>query len=145
MQGRGVKVAGGGIFPSLREGGRGGMMNHHPPKGLIIMTRTTIITADGTRLREEGAGKALIRRGLIWGLILIASLFTIAALIGFGKAIFAPTHTPTDNSVSTFNDGWDTGLSDILQIGNSPAGRAKIDSCMISSKNVDAFHSCIDR
>lgn len=104
------------------------------------MTRTTIITADGDRFHQEGRMRRIaIRLGIIIGLI-----FLSAVIIGFGKAITAP-NSPADNSTSTFNDGWDTGLSDIMEIGNSPKGRAHINSCLISSRTVDAFHTCIDR
>jgi hypothetical protein len=104
------------------------------------MTRT-IITANGTRLREEGVGVRTARRAIFTTLIILAALFISAAIIGFVKA---STNSPADNSVSSFNDGWDTGLSDILEIAHQKGGMAKVNSCLHSSHNADEFHTCID-
>jgi hypothetical protein len=75
------------------------MMNHHQStKGLIIMTPTSIITADGDRFIREGRAKrAIIRIAILLGLI-----FLSAAIIGMGKAALAPAHTEYRPSPANF-------------------------------------------
>lgn len=59
-------------------------------KGLMIMTRTHIITADGTHFEEVGAKKArtrkIIRRVIGITATLVTAIFLSAVIIGFSKA-----------------------------------------------------------
>lgn len=65
-------------------------------KGLIIMTRTTIITAQGMRLRAEGATKRTLRRAGMGALIIGALIFVSAAIIGLANpATHSPVNRPT--------------------------------------------------
>lgn len=57
------------------------------------MTRTTIITADGTRLTPEGHSRTLLRRAMIILAAIMGALIISAALIGFIKAATAPAIT----------------------------------------------------
>lgn len=109
------------------------------------MTRTTIITANGTRLRDDTRTRRIIRRAIFAALIIIGAIFASAAVIGITHPA---THTPivrTANDTDSFNDGWNTALDDILTINNSAGGNAKLNSCLAHSANADSLHSCIDR
>lgn len=55
-------------------------------KGLIIMTRTHIIAADGTRFVAQGQGARITRRILAAAFLIITALFLSAAIIGFSRA-----------------------------------------------------------
>lgn len=113
----------------------------------MIMTSTRIIDAQGTNWVREGAGRRWVRRAITTSAVTLGAIFLSAAGIGLGKAIFTPGDVApkTDNSVATFNDGWDTGLGDVLDIGSSPAGKAKINNCLTTSHDATAFHTCLDR
>lgn len=106
------------------------------------MTRRTIITADGTRLRDDSATRRLIRRCILGILAIIGLIFFSAAVIGITHPA---THSApkTDNSVESFNDGWNTGLQDIMDIASTPTGKARIDHCLQITQTADSFHTCI--
>lgn len=131
------------------------------PKGLIIMTRT-IITAAGTRLRDETLTRRIIRRAIFATLAIIGLIFLSAAIIGITHPA---THTqPKGNSdaqsVADFNDGWETALSDIRDLSRRPArswvnpdgskasdpnGMALLQECLSdSSLTIEELHICID-
>lgn len=104
----------------------------------------TIITADGTKYRRDGMIFRNLRRILRTVIFLILALITSAAIIGFIKAANAPTARTQDDTVS-FNDGWDTGLSDLRGIASQPGGITRINNCLSTTTTVDALHSCLDR
>lgn len=75
-----------------------GMRGKRPStKGLIIMTRTHIITGDGTHYEEVGATKArnrkILRRVIGLAATLATAIFLSAVIIGFSQAA-TPTALP---------------------------------------------------
>lgn len=103
----------------------------------------TIITANGMRLREEGLTRRIIRRSIFGLLIIAGMIFLSAAIIGLATA-HPHTAPAKGDDIATFNDGWDTGLDDVLTIGRTPQGKALINNCLATSRTATDFHSCID-
>lgn len=84
---------------SLTTRGQGGYDDdiNKTTKGLIIMTRTHIITGDGTHYEEVGATKArnrkIFRRVIGIAATLATAIFLSAVIIGFSQAA-TPTALP---------------------------------------------------
>jgi hypothetical protein len=66
------------------------------PRGLIIMTRTTIHTSNGETYTRIGGARILARRIILGALIIGGLIFISAAIIGLAKgAHSAPANRPT--------------------------------------------------
>lgn len=107
-------------------------------------TTTHIISADGTHFVPEA--QALRRRRKVIGITcaILASPFMIAAAVGIYLAATEGIPAPkATNDTATFNDGWDTGLADILDIAHEDPER--VNACLANSKGASALHTCLTR
>lgn len=102
------------------------------------MTSTRIIAADGTRYFAQGTNRRLAVRIIAGIAIFVALIITSAAIIGFNQATDAPAATTT----ATFNDGWDTGITDLQDIAHR-AGEVKVAHCLASTTTPDALYACM--
>jgi hypothetical protein len=102
------------------------------------MTSTRIIAADGTRYTPQGAGKRLAKRIAAGIAIFVLLIITSAAVIGFSRA---PAAT---NETDTFNDGWNTGISDLQEIAKK-VGKVKAANCLSATDTPDDLYACLTR
>lgn len=107
------------------------------------MTHTRIIAADGTRYIPQGEGRRLVKRIIAGIAISLALIIATAAVIGFYRAMTAPTPPPA-TSTETFNDGWNTGLTDLQDIAHR-AGEVKVGHCLSSTTTPDDLYACLTR
>lgn len=75
------------------------------------MTRTHIITADGTRFVAQGQGKTLARKIIAGAFLIITALFLSAAVIGFHRAAIAPSTLHDGDKITIDTNCW-AGASD---------------------------------
>lgn len=122
------------------------------------MTRT-IITADGTRLRDDTRTRRTIRRMIFAALIIAGMIFISAAVIGLATAHPHTTAPAKGHSIADYNRGRNAILADIRalaarpatrwtnpdgSIGEAPNGTALLQECLSdSSLTPDEFYSCI--
>lgn len=104
------------------------------------MTRTHIIAADGTRFAQVGRTKIIARRWIGGIFLIITALFLSAAVIGLQRAAI---EGDDQQEVTSYNEGWDDALADIVWIRKQPGGQAKITACMNSTETAPQLHICL--